>query len=99
MKLPGELDAAREPVTRIVRFEPRMLAVEQRGREHLIAVGGVFVAQIPDMIGDPEDFLHEDQPAASFACRLRVIDRDGRAVGHRHRFHRAGHSRVLVGWS
>src|SRR3546814_3930370 len=39
------------------------------------------------MVGDPEDFLDQHEPAAAIAFRLRVIDRDFGAVVHRHPNH------------
>src|SRR3546814_6009074 len=69
MELARQLDRALELRPGIVALEPRMLAVEQRGGQHVIAVGGIVVRQLADMVGDPEDFLDQDEPAAAFADR------------------------------
>ena len=37
------------------------------------AVGGKPVAKFPDMLGDPENLLHEHQPAVPGVVRGRVI--------------------------
>src|SRR3546814_7301845 len=55
----------------------------------VIAVGGIVVRQLADMVGDPEDFLDQDEPAAAFAFRLRVINGNVGAVVHRHADHLA----------
>ena len=87
MEFARQLHRALELRPRIVAFEPRMLAVEQRGAQYLIAIGGIFVAQLANMIGDPEDFLDEHQTAAAFALCRRMIDSDFRAIVHRHADH------------
>src|SRR3546814_1657479 len=89
MELARQLDRALELRPGIVALEPRMLAVEQRGGQHVIAVGGIVVRQLADMVGDPEDFLDQDEPAAAFAFRLRVINGNVGAVVHRHADHLA----------
>src|SRR3546814_4594432 len=93
MEFAREFDRALEPGPRIIALESRMLAVEQRGRQNLIAVGGIFVAKLADMIGNPEDLLDQDESAPALfgplARRLRMIDRDLRAIVHRHPDHLA----------
>src|SRR3546814_8501273 len=44
MELAREFDSALELRAGIIAFEPRMIAVEQRGGQYLIAVGGIFLA-------------------------------------------------------
>src|SRR3546814_4190726 len=89
MELARQLDRALELRPGIVALEPRMPAVEQRGGQHVIAVGGIVVRQLADMVGDPEDFLDQDEPAAAFAFRLRVINGNVGAVVHCHADHLA----------
>src|SRR3546814_7265366 len=89
MEFAREFDRALEPGPRIIALESRMLAVEQRGRQHLIAIGGIFVAKLADMVGNPENLLDQDQPAAPLAFGQRVIDGDPGAVVHRHPDHLA----------
>ena len=66
----AELDAALDPV-------------EQRRRDREIAVGRIAVADRPDVAVDPEDLLHDDQPAARPPRGLGAIDAEPVAVGRR----------------
>ncbi len=91
------VDAAREfhragqPLPAIIRLETRMLAIEQRGGQHLIPFGRIVVRQIADMIGDAENLLNEDKATQPRTLRFGMIDRDFGAIAHRHAFHFSGH--------
>src|SRR3546814_19807024 len=89
MEFAREFDRALELRSRIIALEPRMLAVEHCRAQHFIAVPGIFVAQLADMIGDAENLLHQHQPAASLPFRPRMIDGDPGALVHRHPDHLA----------
>jgi hypothetical protein len=64
-----------------------MLAVENGGRQHLKSIGGIFIAQFADMVSYAKYLLHEHKPTATFTHGLGVVNRDFRAIRHRHANH------------
>jgi hypothetical protein len=48
-------------------------AIEHRGRDRHEAFGGVLIGDAFDVIGEPEDLLHHDEPADRRAVRLRDV--------------------------
>ena len=73
MKRARQLHGAFEAGACIVRLEPRMLAVEQRGGEHFISFGRIIIGHVADVIGNAKDFLHQHDPAAPLAARRQVL--------------------------
>ena len=68
----------------IIAFKSGCFAIKKRGREHLIAVGCILIAQLADMIGNAENFLNEDKSALARAFGFNVIDGDLCTVRHWH---------------
>ena len=76
-----QLPPARDVVGQVAQVDARLDPVEERRGDRDVALRGVALADAPDVAVDAEDLLHDDQPAARGALRLRSPCRDLRAVG------------------
>ena len=57
----------------VAPLDSRLLAVEQAGRQHEVALGRVVVAHASDVVVDPENLLHEHEARARLAIGRSAI--------------------------
>ena len=76
LQLPAPGDVGR----RVTDVHAALVAVEQRRRDHEVAVGGKPVADAADVAVDAEDLLRDDDRSARRADRIRAPCRQPEAV-------------------